>query len=86
MTATEPALIAAICALAGAVVHLWRLQVRFRDGQQAYLEKTIRELQTRLHRIEQDNESLENKVALLERENTRLLTQFVTLSAKQDAG
>ena len=85
MTTLETALLAAIPVLAAAVAKLWHNQVAGNRRYEKELRARVDELRQRLDKTEAECGVLLGKVGMLERENARLLTQFVILSSSHDS-
>lgn len=85
MTGIEAMLAAAVAAVAGALVFVWKIQLKTYGVIQADLKVQLEKLEKKQRNLEDQNKCLAEKVYLLERENSRLLTQFVALSSAHDS-
>ena len=75
----------AMAVMAGALGRLWMQQVTSVRRHEQFLTQRLEELQCRVVGTETECRSLMIKLGVLERENARLLSQFVILSSSHDS-
>lgn len=85
MTGIETMLAGAVAAVAGALVFVWKIQLKTYGTIQVDLKVQLEKLEKKQKNLEEQNKCLAEKVHLLERENSRLLTQFIALSSAHDS-